>query len=277
MLKGIDISKYQGSPDFAKVKNSGIDFAILRAGYGRYATQKDPTFENNYNMCKQNNIFVGTYWYTYAVSITEIEQEMKVFLDIIRGKQFEMPVALDMEYEPGILALTNKVRTDMIIAALSMLERAGYYAVLYASTDFIRNRLEYKRLVQYDIWAAQYANRCTSPLPYGMWQYTSKGAVPGIVGNVDMDKSYKDYPNIMVEAGLNGYSKSATIPTEPSENPGEQEDSANGPNLGECNPSENVNMWETTNDFIISATGSDKQALRRIVESFELPCRPYYG
>lgn len=118
-----------------------------------------------------------------------------------------MPVAYDIEYEPGILALDNATRTEMVKAFLEEIESAGYYGILYASTDFIRNKLNWKDLTKYDVWAAQYGSRCTSPLPYGIWQYSSSNPlrIPGFGTSLDCNRVYKDYPSIMQSAGLNGF------------------------------------------------------------------------
>lgn len=126
---------------------------------------------------------------------------------MVKGLKPTMPLVYDMEYEPGILALDNATRTAMVKAFLGELEAAGYYAMLYCSTNFLKTKLNYNELTSYDIWAAQYGPSCNSPLPYGIWQYSSTGSVPGISGNVDLDIVYKDYPQIIKNAGLNGWPK----------------------------------------------------------------------
>ena len=211
-MKIIDVSKWQGNNiDWDKAKAAGIEGVMLRAGYGRYASQKDPTFERNYTEAKRVGLAVGAYWYSYATTATQAAQEASIFLGVLVGKQFELPVAYDIEYEPGILALTNAQRTQLVKTFLSMVEQAGYYGILYASTDFIANKLNYKELTRYDVWAAQYGLKCTCPLPYGMWQYSSTGKVDGIPGNVDLDTGYKDYPTIIKGAGKNGFEKEENI------------------------------------------------------------------
>ena len=96
-------------------------------------------------------------------------------------------------------------------AFLSEIEAAGYYGILYASCDFIRNRLDHKFLSKYDIWVAQYSSKCTCPLPYGMWQYSSRNAlgIPGYGTSLDCNRVYKDYEQLMIQAGLQGH----TVPT----------------------------------------------------------------
>lgn len=241
-MKIIDVSKWQGNGiDWEKVKADGIEGVILRAGYGRFASQKDPTFERNYTEAKRVGLAVGAYWYSYATTTIQAAQEAEVFLSVIAGKQFELPVAFDMEYEPGILALTNAQRTAIVKTFLSMLEQSGYYAVLYASTDFVANRLNYKELTRFDVWAAQYGDKCTCPLPYGIWQYSSTGTVPGIPGDVDLDIAYKDYPAIIQGAGLNGFTKSPGMPAGDGSDAGETR-----PPEGETQPDSGDNVQHST-------------------------------
>lgn len=205
-LKGIDISKYQGTIDWQNVKGSGIQFAILRAGYGREISQKDKTFETNYKGCKAVGMPVGAYWYSYATDVDGAHKEAKTFLEAIKGKSFEYPVWFDQEYEPGIKALTNEQRTEIVKAFCKDLEAAGYYTGLYCSRDWLENYVNADDLKQFDIWVAAYGSTPGNvPLPYGIWQYSSTGKVPGISGNVDLDIAYKNYPSIIQKAKLNGF------------------------------------------------------------------------
>ena len=204
---GIDVSKYQGKIDWAAVKASGkADFAIIRAGYGRAINQIDPFFADNYKGCKAVGMPVGAYWYSYATDVESARNEAKTCLEAIRDKQFEYPVWFDQEYEPRIKALTDQQRTDIVKAFCETLEAAGYYTGLYCSRDWLTNYLLPGQLKAYDVWVAAYGTDPGKvPLPYGMWQYSSKGRVPGISGNVDLDIAYKDYPAIIKGAHLNGF------------------------------------------------------------------------
>ena len=96
-MKGIDVSKHNGSIDFNAVKASGVEFVIIRAGYGMYDNQKDPKFEENYAKAKAAGLHVGTYWYSYAKSVKEAEIEAEVCLRVIGGKQFDFPIYFDIE------------------------------------------------------------------------------------------------------------------------------------------------------------------------------------
>lgn len=207
MKKAIDVSKHQGLIDWLKVKNSGISLAMIRSGYGRYTSQRDPQFDRNVRECEANGIAWGTYWYSYATSAAQAQQEARCCLQVINGLKPTLPVAYDIEYEPGILALSNATRTAMVKAFLAEIEAAGYYGILYASKDFIQNRLNWRELTAYDVWCAQYGSTCTCPLPYGMWQYSSKNplGIPGFGNSLDCNNVYKDYPSIIQHAELNGW------------------------------------------------------------------------
>ena len=194
LLKGIDVSKYQGTIDWEKVKASGVQFAILRAGYGMYENQIDPTFEKNYSECKRVGIPVATYWYTYATSTEQARKETEVYLKALKGKSTELPNFLDMEYEPSIKSLSKQLRTDICKAFMEEIKKSGYKTGLYCSYDWIKNWLYEKQLTNYDKWIAQYSNSCSyTGSDLSIWQYTSTGKVDGINGNVDLDYCYKNY------------------------------------------------------------------------------------
>ena len=210
MFDAIDVSKWQGAVNWADVKKAGISHAMLRAGYGNSVKQIDPQFKRNAAQCITLGIDWGVYWYSYATSPEQARQEARCCLQAIEGLNPTMPVAYDIEYEPGILALSNAQRTAMVKAFLEEVEAAGYYGILYASTDFIRNQLNWRELTQYDVWAAQYGSRCTCPLPFGIWQYSSSNplGIPGYGKSLDCNRVYKDYPQIIQGAGLNGWASS---------------------------------------------------------------------
>lgn len=205
MLKGIDVSSWQRLIDWVKVKASGVQFAIIRAGFGR--TGIDRYFEKNYKAAKAAGVPIGTYHYCYAVNVEGARKEAEHFLEIIRGKQFEYPVCLDLE-DKCQDKIDKETLTDMAIAFLEVLEGAGYFAALYTGKYKLVNRLNNARLIPYTIWIAQWSvPQCTYQGIYGLWQYTSSGSIPGISGRVDLDYSYNDYDTIIKNAGLNGYKK----------------------------------------------------------------------
>ena len=124
-MKGIDVSVHNGNIDWNRVKNAGIQFAILRAGYGKVASQKDKQFENNYNGAKLAGIPVGAYWYSYAKTVAEARQEAEVCVSILADKQFEYPIWFDQE-ERDILATGKANSSAMVRAFCEVLEKAGY-------------------------------------------------------------------------------------------------------------------------------------------------------
>lgn len=224
ILKGIDVSYCQNEVDWDAAKASGlVDFAILRAGYGRGPSQVDTQFSRNYAACKSLGIPCGAYWFSYAMSADEARREAQVFLQTIKGKSFEYPVYMDLELAKQF-ALGKAACSAIVDAFLSVLEQSGYYAGLYCSTYYLDNYLSDSIKSRYTVWCAQYASKCTYQNPYGIWQYNVAGnaeydiigqkSIPGIVGECDMDYCYTDYPAIIKAAGLNGFTKT-TQPNEP--------------------------------------------------------------
>ena len=214
MLKGIDISKHDGTIDFGKVKESGLaDFILIRAGYGKLVSQKDVQFERNYTECKKYGIPCGAYWYSYAKSVSEIQTEARVFLEVIKGKQFEYPVYLDFE-EKSQFALGKAKCTEMAKAFLEILEKAGYYAGMYCSSSYLTNYFTEEIKTSYAMWVAHYGvSKPSYAGAYDIWQYSSTGTVPGINHRCDMNYCYKeDFPEIIKNAGLNGFTKNSNSP-----------------------------------------------------------------
>ncbi len=211
MSKGIDVSKHQGTIDWQKVKTSGVDFAMIRAGYGRYDNQKDECFEENYKNAKQAGVKVGAYLYSYAKSVDDAKKEAETFLKWISGKQFEYPVAFDVE-EKAQSDKGKQFVSDIIRAFCETVEKAGYYVCIYANKYWLDNFVDDDCKKKYDTWLAQWAEKATYSGKYGIWQYSSQGSIDGISGRSDLDESYKDYPLIMKNKGLNGFAASAPTP-----------------------------------------------------------------
>jgi GH25 family lysozyme M1 (1,4-beta-N-acetylmuramidase) len=203
LYRGIDVSKHQGKIDWDKVKASGaVDFAIIRAGYGKETNQVDSQFERNYSECQRVGIHVGAYWYSYATTAEEAKQEAAVFLQAIKGKQFAYPVAYDIEESKS---LTNA--SALCTAFCDAIEAAGYYAAIYTYKSALENNISDSIKSRYDIFLSHIGvDQTTYQGDYGMWQYSWTGKIDGITTDVDLDYAYKDYPAIIKKAGLNGFS-----------------------------------------------------------------------
>lgn len=209
MTRIIDISKHNGFIDFGKVKADGISGVIIRAGYGRHISQKDPTFETYYADAKAAGLNVGAYWYSYADTPADAKIEATVFLEAIKDKKFDLPVYLDIEEEKHV-ALGKIMCSAMVEAFCSTLEAAGYFAGVYSFDSFFASDLAADVQKKYSCWVARVENvKPTYCKAYDMHQYTWKGAVKGVSGAVDVSYCYKDFPAIIKKAGLNGYSKKA--------------------------------------------------------------------
>lgn len=212
MSKGIDVSKHQGTIDWQRVKANGIDFAMIRAGYGKYDNQKDERFEENYKNARQAGIKVGAYLYSYAKSVDDAKKEAEVFLKWISGKQFEYPVAFDVE-EKAQSDKGKQFVSDIIRAFCETVEKAGCYVCIYANKYWLENYVDDDCKKKYDIWLAQWSDKATYGGNYEIWQYSSQGSIDGISGRCDFDESYKDYSQIIKGNGFNGFPKQGSEPT----------------------------------------------------------------
>lgn len=213
---GIDISKHQGDINLAALKDK-VEFVIIRAGY---SNSIDPKFERNYNLCKELGIPVGTYWYSYALNADAAKKEANTFLNVLKGKQFEYPVYLDMEDADGWKKKHgyNFNNSKAISEAFCLIvEGAGYYTGIYASKSWFDTYL--KGLDRYNKWIAHWSNvSYEDKSGVGMHQYTSKLKLNGYSGNLDGDYAHTDFPTIIKNSGLNGYGKGTetTKPVKPS-------------------------------------------------------------
>lgn len=206
-MKGIDVSRWQGVIDWGAVKAAGIEFAILKAGGSDSGFYKDSTFERNYEGAKAAGVYVGAYYFvgSKCISYEDGVADARRFLEMLKGKQFEFPVYIDLE---STSIADKEGATQACIGFCRTMENAGYYAGIYASdiSGFV-DRLNLSKLTAHDKWVARYGSKPTHAVPYGMWQSSSTGKVKGINGNVDTDESFKDYPALIKSAGLNGFKK----------------------------------------------------------------------
>ena len=219
--KGIDVSYYQGEIDFKKVKAAGIDFVLIRAGYGNtlaYPKQIDPRFEEYYKKAKAAGLNVGAYWYSYADSVEAAKQEAKSCLAAIKGKTFEMPIYFDLEEQEQFVK-GREFCDSLVNTFCAALEQAGYYAGLYISRIPLQNYISSGVAKRYALWIAEYSNKCNYSGSYGIWQYRSTGKINGISGNVDCDYCYVDYPSIIIKGGFNGFKKASSSASKPISKP----------------------------------------------------------
>jgi GH25 family lysozyme M1 (1,4-beta-N-acetylmuramidase) len=190
-LVGVDVSHHNGKIDWEKVKNAGIDFAIIRCGYGQnFESQDDTTFEYNVSECERLGIPYGIYLYSYAVDTICAESEAEHVLRLIKGHNPEYGIWLDLEDES--VKVTNTELANIAEKFLEKLKTNGYKNVgVYANLTWWQLKLTDARFDKYNKWVAQWGSGCTYDKKYIMWQYTNSGSVDGISGNVDMDIFYK--------------------------------------------------------------------------------------
>lgn len=205
-MKIIDVSKFQSTINWEKVKADGIEGAILRAVSTNSAgLYKDPTFEFNYAECKRLGIPVGAYYYTYATNQYYADKELALFKSCLEGKTFELPIVLDIE-DKSLAVIGRTALTDLRVYALKTIESWNCYAMWYTDLNFRRNHLVASRLSAFDYWCRYWSTNKPS-VAYGIWQYTNSGTVNGINGRVDMNRTDRDYPGLIKGAGLNGFEK----------------------------------------------------------------------
>ena len=196
--RGIDVSKYQGNIDWGAVAASGINFAIIRVGYrgsSSGALVQDPYFKKNISGATKAGIKVGLYFFTQAVNEAEAVEEASMAMSLASGYKVTYPIFIDTESASSGRAngLSKSARTAVVKAFCQTVRNGGYKAGVYASKSWYANQLNASALNGYCIWVAQYNSSCTYSGKYDMWQYSSKGSVSGIKGNVDMNISYTGY------------------------------------------------------------------------------------
>ena len=196
--RGIDVSKYQGNIDWGAVAASGIKFAIIRVGYrgsSSGALVQDPYFKKNISGATKAGIKVGLYFFTQAVNEAEAVEEASMAMSLASGYKVTYPIFIDTESASSGRAngLSKSARTAVVKAFCQTVRNGGYKAGVYASKSWYANQLNASALNGYCIWVAQYNSSCTYSGKYDMWQYSSKGSVSGIKGNVDMNISYTGY------------------------------------------------------------------------------------
>ena len=206
LAKGIDVSSWQGNIDWDKVKADGIQFAILRCGYGSDMTsQDDKYFARNVKECERVGMPFGLYIYSYADSLEKAKSEAAHTLRLLKGLKPQYPIYYDLEDAKTTGQCSKDLILEMAKIFVETLEKEGYWVGIYANKYWNTSYLTDKWYDSKARWIAQYHTECTYKGDYGIWQYSSSGKVNGIKGNVDMNYAYIDYPTLIKNSGKNGF------------------------------------------------------------------------
>ena len=213
---GCDLSYHNKYVNWDELAASGCEFVMLRCGYRGYSQgglAKDEKFDQYAQEAQRVGIKLGVYFFTQALDVEEAEEEAKYVLNLIEDYDISYPVAFDTEYIDDEEARTNtteisdELRSDICRAFCEKIKENGYYPMIYASENWMRRYLELEPLKEYDFWAPQYLDENDFLYDFTMWQYTDKGSIPGVKGDVDLDISMVDYASFvpaMREAYLTG-------------------------------------------------------------------------
>lgn len=214
-IQGIDVSYFQGNINWSAVKDFGIQFAMLRAGYG--AGNVDKQFQRNASECNRLGIPFGVYWFSYAYTREGARREADYCIDTIKNYEVQYPVSYDFESasvdyakKQGV-TITSSLATSLVEGFCGRVEELGYFSMYYSNLDFLRRMFADSLRAKYSLWFARYAQ---SPGidDIGMWQFTDSGKVDGISGNVDLDIAYYDFAYVISKAGLNKLNRVITTP-----------------------------------------------------------------
>ena len=190
---GVDVSAFQGKIDWKKVKASGIEFAIIRLGYRGYESGKlveDEYAKKNLKGAKEAGLKVGAYFFSQALSIQETDEEIRYMLKILGDTKLDMPIVLDWEIPASTARTRNmdsRTLTDIQRHFCGQMRDKGYQPMVYFNWHQSEHLYVLHELEEYPFWLALYQDRMTYPWKVEMWQYTDKGRVPGINGNVDLN------------------------------------------------------------------------------------------
>ena len=216
---GIDISRWQGDFDFQKAVAEGVKFAVIKGGGGDDGLYVDSNFSCNYTNAKKHNIPVGVYWFSKALTTQQAEEEADYLYEhILRGKQFELPIYIDVENKTQ-LGVGKRLLTDIIKTWCDRLEKKGFWVGIYSSQSYFDQYMFDAELTKYAHWVACWAPSCSYPNKecFGMWQFggeTNYIRSNRIAGQVcDQDYMLFDYPTAIKNAGLNGFNKQTVTAT----------------------------------------------------------------
>ncbi len=196
--KGIDVSKHQGDIDWKKVAQDGVQFAFIRValrGYGTGKLVEDERFEENIEEALAAGIKVGVYVYSQAITEEEVLEEARFVLDKIAPYKVECPVVFDVEMVSGddgrMNHLTVEERTNLTVLFCETIKNAGYKPMIYHNMEMAALKINLEALEEYDKWFAYYNPNFYYPYAYDIWQYSEKGRINGIKGDVDLNISFK--------------------------------------------------------------------------------------
>lgn len=196
-LKGIDVSRWQGKIDWTQVKKDGVEFAMIRGGYGE--NQVDSRFHENARGANAAGIPMGIYWFSYALNPEMAQKEAGYAVELARQYQVSWPIAYDFEYDSVAYAekngviITRSLATRMAKAFCEEVKKLGYIPMFYANLEYLEQYFDRSQL-PYDLWYAQYGSTA-AVIEKTIWQYSSQGRISGIEGAVDLNYGYKDYGN----------------------------------------------------------------------------------
>lgn len=199
-VKGIDVSKHQGEIEWDKVAKDGVSYAFIRAGY-RGSTEgklvEDEFFADNVEGAAENDVAVGIYFYTQAMTPDEAKEEAEFVVDLIEPYEITYPVVLDLEETESASARTAKMTkeeyTKVAVAFCETIKEAGYTPMIYGNLKTFMIMLDMEQLEDYEKWFAYYDETVYFPYAFNIWQYSSKGKIAGIYADVDMNICMKDY------------------------------------------------------------------------------------
>lgn len=192
-MLGVDVSEHQQEIDWAKVAESGVEFAYLRVGYRGYdqgGLHLDGFFERNYQGASEAGLKIGVYFYSQAISPEEAEEEAQFVLKALGDRKPELPIVYDWEWVSGE-ARTGQMTSEGVTACTDAfcgaVQKAGYDAAFYFNQELAARMFRLGELMEYPFWIAQYEDALTFAYKVKLWQYTASGSVPGIAGSVDMN------------------------------------------------------------------------------------------
>ena len=190
---GVDVSAHQGEIDWQQVKDAGIRFAIIRLGYRGYGSGKlveDEYAKDNLKNAKEAGLPVGAYFFSQALNIKEVDEEIEFLLEVLGDQELDMPIILDWEIpteDSRTAGMDGRTLTDMQLHFCETMKEKGFVPMVYFNWHMSRNLLRLNELEEYPFWLALYQDRMTYPYRVEMWQYTDQGRVPGIGTNVDIN------------------------------------------------------------------------------------------